>query len=77
LDFGTEKNDDALVSSQGSGAGERSYTAPNGVPLNYFCSFRDLEAGRGQRHLVGASGEHVLRLAIPKAGLSAFTFTFG
>jgi hypothetical protein len=25
----------------------------------------------------GTSGEHVLRLTIPKAGLSAFTFSFG
>jgi hypothetical protein len=25
----------------------------------------------------GSSGEHVLRLAVPKAGLSAYTFTFG
>ncbi|CAN7253542.1 hypothetical protein LJR220_001068 [Bradyrhizobium sp. LjRoot220] len=25
----------------------------------------------------GSSGEHVLRLRVPKAGLSAYTFTFG
>jgi hypothetical protein len=25
----------------------------------------------------GAGGEHVLRLTIPKAGLSAYTLTFG
>jgi hypothetical protein len=25
----------------------------------------------------GTSGEHLLRLKVPKAGLSAYTFTFG
>jgi hypothetical protein len=25
----------------------------------------------------GTGGEHVLRLTVPKAGLSAYTFTFG
>jgi thiol-disulfide isomerase/thioredoxin len=126
--FGTEKNNDAIVSSQSSGAGERSYTAPNGVALDRFAlsgtwklnadnatlsadggeillRFRspkvNLVAGSVSSQTLsitvdgkpqppvtvrgselyplysGASGEHVLRLAIPKAGLSAFTFTFG
>ncbi len=126
--FGTEKNDDAIVSSRSPGAGERSYTAPNAVPLNRFAlsgtwklnkdnatlsadggeillRFRspkvNLVAGSASSQTLsitvdgqpqppvtvqgsqlyplysGASGEHVLRLAVPKAGLSAFTFTFG
>jgi thiol-disulfide isomerase/thioredoxin len=126
--FGTEKNDGAIVESQNSRAGERSYTAPDDVPLDHFAlsgswtlsaesatlsadggeillRFRapkvNLVAGSPSSQQLavtvdgkpqppvavqgsqlytlysGADGEHVLRVAIPKAGLSAFTFTFG
>ena len=118
----------AIVSSQNSGAGERSYTVPNDVPLNRFAlsgawkisadnatlsadggeillRFRapkvNIVAGSPSSQTLsitvdgkpqppvtvqesqlyslysGTGGEHVLRLTIPKAGLSAFTFSFG
>lgn len=136
--FGTEENvngelkkrlqGSAMVSSQNSAAGERSYTAPDGVPLNRFAlsgtwkisadnaalsadggkillRFRapkvNIVAGSLSSQTLsitidgklqppvavqgsklyslysGTPGEHVLRLTIPKAGLSAFTFSFG
>jgi thiol-disulfide isomerase/thioredoxin len=126
--FGTEKNNDAIVASQDSRAGERFYAAPDTVPLDHFAlsgpwklggdnatsladsdeillRFRapkvNLVAGSlSQQALLitvdgkpqppvtvqgsqlyslysGSNGEHVLRVTIPKAGLSAFTFTFG
>jgi thiol-disulfide isomerase/thioredoxin len=126
--FGTEKNGDAIVSSQDSRAGERLYASPNSVPLDRFAlsgiwklsdddaalsaddgevllRFRapkvNLVAGSPSQQTLsitvdgkpqppvpvqgsqlyslfsGAGGEHFLRLKIPKAGLSAFTFTFG
>jgi thiol-disulfide isomerase/thioredoxin len=136
--FGTEENVNgelkkrlersAMVSSQSSAAGERSYTAPADVPLNRFAfsgtwtispdnatlsadggeillRFRapkvNIVAGNSSSQTLsitvdgkpqppvtvqksqlyslynGGPGEHVLRLTIPKAGLSAFTFSFG
>lgn len=136
--FGTEENVNgelkkrlqasAMVSSQNSTAGERSYTAPDDVPLNRFAfsgtwkisvDNATLSADGGEILLrfrapkvnivagslasqtlsitvdgkpqppvtvqgsqlyslySGAPGEHVLRVTIPKAGLSAFTFSFG
>ena len=126
--FGTEKNGDAIVDSQSALAGERSYAAPDDLPVNHFAlsgswtlsadsatlsadggeillRFRapkvNLVAGSASSQQLavtvdgkpqppvavqgsqlytlysGADGEHVLRVAIPKAGLSAFTFTFG
>jgi thiol-disulfide isomerase/thioredoxin len=126
--FGADKNRDAIVGSQNSDAGERSYTAPEQLPLNRFAfsgvwtlgkddaisstdgdeivlRFRahkvNLVAGSsapqtlsitvdGKPQLpvtiygsqlypiyVGTSGEHLLHVTAPKAGLSAYTFTFG
>lgn len=128
LYLGSEKNDGAIVASQDSAAGERSYTLPDSVPQNRFAlsgvwklsgdhamSSADgddillrfnapkvnLVAGSASPQTVsvtvdgtpqppvtidgsrlyslysGGSGEHVLRLKVPKAGLSAYTFTFG
>jgi hypothetical protein len=128
LYLGSEKNDGAIVASQDSAAGERSYTLPDSVPHNRFAlsgawklvgdratSSADgveillrfnapkvnLVAGSASPQTVsvtldgtpqppvtidgsrlyslysGSSGEHVLRLKVPKAGLSAYTFTFG
>jgi len=128
LYFGSEKNDGAIVASQDSAAGERSYAAPDSVPQNRFAfeglwkltgdratSSADgveillrfnapkvnLVAGSASPQTVsvtvdgkpqppvaidgsrlyslysGSTGEHVLRLKVPKAGLSAYTFTFG
>ena len=136
--FGTEENvngepkkrlqGSAMVSSQSSTAGERSYTAPDDVPLNRFAfsgtwkisaDNATLSADGGEILLrfrapkvnivagslasqtlsitvdgkpqppvtvqgsqlyslySGTPSEHVLRVTIPKAGLSAFTFSFG
>jgi thiol-disulfide isomerase/thioredoxin len=128
LYFGTDKNNDVIVSSQGARAGERSYSVPDSVPLNHFAlagtwklsgDNATLSADGGEIFLrfnapkvnlvagssspqtlaitvdgksqppvtvqgsqlyslySGTGGEHTLRLTIPKAGLSAFTFTFG
>jgi thiol-disulfide isomerase/thioredoxin len=128
LYFGSEKNDGAIVASQDSAAGERSYTLPDSLPQNRFAlagawkltadratastdgveilvRFNapkvNLVAGSASPQTVsitvdgtpqppvaidgsrlyplysGSSGEHVLRLKVPKAGLSAYTFTFG
>lgn len=128
LYFGSEKNDGAIVASQDSAAGERSYTLPDSVPQNRFAleglwkltgdratasadgveilvRFNapkvNLVAGSASPQAVsitvdgtpqppvtidgsrlyslysGSSGEHVLRLKVPKAGLSSYTFTFG
>jgi thiol-disulfide isomerase/thioredoxin len=128
LYLGSEKNDGAIVASQDSAAGERSYTLPDNVPQNRFAlsgvwklsgdhamSSADgddillrfnapkvnLVAGSASPQTVsvtvdgtpqppvtvdgsrlyslygGSSGEHVLRLKVLKAGLSAYTFTFG
>jgi thiol-disulfide isomerase/thioredoxin len=128
LYLGSEKNDGAIVASQDSGAGERSYALPDSVPHNRFAlegrwklsgdhavSSADggeillrfnapkvnLVAGSASPQSLsitvdgtpqppvtvdgsrlyplygGSSGEHVLRLKAPKAGLSAYTFTFG
>jgi thiol-disulfide isomerase/thioredoxin len=126
--FGADKNHDAMVKSQKSDAGERSYTAPEQLPLNRFAfsgtwklgkdgaisstdgdqivlRFRapkvNLVAGSSEPQTllitvdgkpqppvivqgsqlypiyIGTSGEHLLRVTAPKAGLSAYTFTFG
>ncbi|MGH6709045.1 MAG: thioredoxin family protein [Bradyrhizobium sp.] len=128
LYLGSEKNDGAIVESQNSAAGERSYTLPDSVPQNRFAlagawnlvadratSLADnveilvrfnapkvnLVAGSASPQMLsitidgtpqppvivdgsrlyslysGTSGEHVLRLKVPRAGLSAYTFTFG
>jgi thiol-disulfide isomerase/thioredoxin len=128
LYLGSEKNDGAIVASQNSAVGERSYAPPDSVPRNRFAlsgiwnlapdratSLADggeillrfnapkvnLVVGSSSPQTVsiivdgtpqppvtidgsrlyslysGTSGEHVLRLTAPKAGLSAYTFTFG
>jgi len=128
LYLGSEKNDGAIVASQDSSAGERSYAVPDSVPQNRFAleglwklsgdhatSSADgveillrfnapkvnLVAGSASPQTVsltvdgtpqppvtidgsrlyplynGSNGEHVLRLKASKAGLSAYTFTFG
>jgi len=128
LYFGSEKNDGAIVASQDSAAGERTYTLPDSVPQNRFAlaggwkltadratasadgveilvrfnaAKVNLVAGSASPQTVsitvdgtpqppvaidgsrlyplysGSGGEHVLRLKVPKAGLSAYTFTFG
>jgi thiol-disulfide isomerase/thioredoxin len=128
LYLGPEKNDGAIVASQNSTPGERSYALPDSVPQNRFAlsgiwklagdratSSADgdeillrfnapkvnLVAGSASPQTVsvivdgtpqppvtidgsrlyslysGTGGEHVLRLRAPKAGLSAYTFTFG
>ena len=128
LYLGSEKNDGAIVASQDSAAGERSYTLPDDVPQNRFAlsgtwkltgdratsTVDDVEIlvrfNAPKVHLVagstspqtlsitvdgtpqppvmvdgsrlyslysGTAGEHVMRLKVPKAGLSAYTFTFG
>jgi thiol-disulfide isomerase/thioredoxin len=128
LYLGSEKNDGAIVDSQNSAVGERSYTPPDSVPQHRFAlsgnwnlagdratsSAEDdeillrfsapkvnLVAGSASAQTVsiivdgtpqppvtidgnrlyslfsGTSGEHVLRLRAPKAGLSVYTFTFG
>jgi thiol-disulfide isomerase/thioredoxin len=128
LYLGSDKNDVAIVASQDSAAGERSYTLPDSVPHNRFAleghwnvtgdratSSADggeillrfnapkvnLVAGSASQQAVsvtvdgtpqppvtidgsrlyplysGSGGEHVLRLKAPRAGLSAYTFTFG
>jgi len=128
LYLGSEKNDGAIVMSQDSATGERSYTLPDSVPQGRFALGGDwnlvgdhatasadgseivlrfnapkvnLVAGSASPQVVavtvdgtaqpsvmidgsrlyplysGSSGEHVLRLKAPKAGLSVYTFTFG
>jgi hypothetical protein len=128
LYLGAEKNDGAIVASQDSAAGERSYMLPDSVPHNRFAlagawnltgdsatssaegdeillRFNapkvNLVAGSASPQTLsitvdgapqppvtidgsrlyslysGSSGEHVLRLKVPKAGLRAYTFTFG
>jgi thiol-disulfide isomerase/thioredoxin len=128
LYLGPQRNADAMVNSQSSGAGERSYAAPDDVPRDRFAlsgmwrlsgDHATLEADGGEILLrfrapkvnlvagslssqalgvtvdgkpqpsvtvqgsqlytlySGEGGEHVLRVTIPKAGLSAYTFTFG
>jgi thiol-disulfide isomerase/thioredoxin len=128
LYLGSEKNDGAIVASQDSAAGERSYTLPDSVPHNRFAlgggwkliGDRATASAEGSEILLrftapkvnlvagsaspqtvavtvdgapqppvtidgsrlyplysGGNGEHVLRLRAPKAGLSAYTFTFG
>jgi thiol-disulfide isomerase/thioredoxin len=126
--FGTDKNDDAIVSAQSPRSGERLYTAPDDVPLNRFAlsgtwklswenatltadggeivlrfsapkvnliagspssqALSIMVDGKPQPPVTvqgsqlyslysGSAGEHVLRVMIPKAGLSAYNFTFG
>ena len=128
LYLGSEKNDGAIVASQDSAAGERSYALPDSVPqgrfalgggwklvgdsatasadgseivLRFNAPKVNLVAGSALPQAVsvtvdgmpqppvtidgsrlypiysGSSGEHVLRLKVPKAGLSAYSFTFG
>jgi thiol-disulfide isomerase/thioredoxin len=128
LYLGPERNADAIVGSQSSRAGERTYVVPDDVPLDRFAlsgtwkldrqsatlqadggeilvRFRapkvNLVAGsvtsqnlavmvdgmpqpsivvQGSRLYTlyeGTAGEHVLRVTIPNAGLSAFSLTFG
>jgi len=128
LYLGAEKNDGAMVASQITASGERSYALPESLPQSMFAlsgrwnlapdratSSADgdeillrfnapkvnLVAGSASPQTLsvtvdgasqspvtvdgsrlyalynGASGEHVLRLKAPKAGLSAYSFTFG
>ena len=128
LYLGAEKNDGAMVASQITAAGERSYVLPQSLPQSMFAlagrwnlaqdsatSSSDgdeillrfnapkvnLVAGSASPQTLsvtvdgapqppvtvdgsrlyalysGAGGEHVLRLKASKAGLSAYSFTFG
>jgi thiol-disulfide isomerase/thioredoxin len=128
LYLGSEKNDGAMVASQITAAGERSYALPESLPQSMFAlsgnwnvapdratSLADgdeillrfnapkvnLVAGSASPQTLsvtvdgtaqppvtvdgsrlyalysGTSGEHVLRLKASKAGLNAYSFTFG
>ena len=126
--LGSEKNDGAIVETQGAGRGERTYALPDSVPPNRFAlsglwnvtDDRATSSADGDEIVLrfnapkvnlvagslapqtlsvtvdetpqppitvdgsrlyslynGPGGEHVLRLKAPKAGLSAYSFTFG
>jgi thiol-disulfide isomerase/thioredoxin len=128
LYLGSEKNEGAMVASQITAAGERSYALPESLPQSMFAlsglwnvaQDRATSSADGDEILLrfnapkvnlvagsaspqtlsvtvdgtaqppvtvdgsrlyalysGTSGEHVLRLKAPKAGLNAYSFTFG
>ena len=75
--FGVDKNRDAIVVSQSFDAGERSYTAPEQLPLNHFALSGAWKLGKDAA-ISSADGDRIaLRFRAPKSGLSAYTFAFG
>ncbi len=79
--FGTEENvngelkkrlqSSAIVSSQNSRAGERSYTVPNDVPLNRFALSGAWKISADNATLSVDGGEILLRFRAPKVNIVA------
>jgi thiol-disulfide isomerase/thioredoxin len=71
LYLGSEKNEGALVDSQNSAVGERSYTPPDSVPQNRF-AFSGIWSLAGDRTTSLADGDEILlRFNAPKVNLVA------
>ncbi len=69
--FGTEKDNNAMVSSQNSHAGERVYSIPGDVPLNRFALSGTWKLSGDNATLQADGGEILLRFRSSKVNLVA------